>query len=112
MQLCDAYMGVPSVLVDDDTRRAELYGKAGAFRPTSYGAEYRVLSNWWLKSPNWVRWVYDSGKAAFDKLVSENMGDWLDAEKDRICTIINTRNQEEARRFINDYPFVKECYAA
>lgn len=41
----DAFLGIPSVLYDQDTRRRSLYGKAGCFRLTSYGVEYRVLSS-------------------------------------------------------------------
>lgn len=33
----DMYLGVPSVIVDPDTKRRSLYGKAGCFRLTSYG---------------------------------------------------------------------------
>jgi len=45
-------------LWDDDTKRMELYGKMGAYRPKSYGLEYRVLSNAWLKSPVITSFVY------------------------------------------------------
>lgn len=38
-------------LWDTDTRRRNLYGKPGAFRPKPYGMEYRVLSNAWLNYP-------------------------------------------------------------
>lgn len=41
----DAFLGLPSLLLDDDTNRRSLYGKAGCFRLTSYGAEYRTLSS-------------------------------------------------------------------
>jgi hypothetical protein len=40
----DAILGVSSILMDDDTERRKLYGKAGCFRLTTYGVEYRVLS--------------------------------------------------------------------
>lgn len=48
VRLLDIFVGIPFVLLDQHpavkTRRL-LYGKAGTFRPTSYGLEYRALSN-------------------------------------------------------------------
>lgn len=35
----------------DDPERRKLYGRAGEYRDTSYGFEYRVLSNAWLTHP-------------------------------------------------------------
>lgn len=40
----DVYLGLPSVLYDQDVRRRTLYGKAGCFRLCEYGFEYRSLS--------------------------------------------------------------------
>lgn len=40
----DMYLGIPSILLDSDSNRRTLYGKAGCFRLTPYGFEYRVLS--------------------------------------------------------------------
>lgn len=45
----DVFLGVPSLYWDDDVKRRQLYGKAGAFRPKPYGMEYRTLSNRWLR---------------------------------------------------------------
>lgn len=45
---CDYLMGLQSLLEDSDTRRRELYGKAGACRYKEYGVEYRTLSNYWI----------------------------------------------------------------
>lgn len=39
------YVGLPSIFYDNETRRRSLYGKAGAFRLTPYGLEYRTLSS-------------------------------------------------------------------
>lgn len=58
-KLLDASLGVFSLSYDKDTERRALYGKAGAFRPKSYGLEYRVLSNAWLKSEDLIGQVYD-----------------------------------------------------
>jgi hypothetical protein len=60
----DYYLGMPSLLWDSDGTRRELYGKAGAFRPKSYGLEYRVLSNRWLDSDRLMRWVYNTVQIA------------------------------------------------
>lgn len=48
---------------DTDTTRMKLYGKPGAFRPKSYGVEYRVLSNAWLKNSVLQQYVYDATRA-------------------------------------------------
>lgn len=65
----DYYLGLGSLVYDEDKRRRTLYGAAGAFRPKSYGCEYRVLSNAWLKSEELMGWVYRMTKLGFDNLV-------------------------------------------
>ena len=61
----DVMLGVPSVVMDQGgEQRRKLYGKAGAFRPKPYGLEYRVLSNFWLKSDRFMSWVYKNSVEA------------------------------------------------
>ncbi len=60
----DYYLGMFSLLWDADNTRRTLYGKAGAFRPKTYGMEYRVLSNKWLESEALIRWVYNTVQCA------------------------------------------------
>lgn len=48
---------------DKDTNRASLYGKPGAFRPKSYGVEWRVPSNAWLNHPKLWGWLFEACKA-------------------------------------------------
>jgi hypothetical protein len=56
----DFFLGLPSLFYDKETRRRQLYGKAGAFRSKSYGVEYRTLSNVWLTSKELMEWVYNN----------------------------------------------------
>lgn len=58
---------------DNDVDRRRLYGNYGAFRPKSYGVEYRVLSNAWLAHPEIYQWLFTSCVAVFDFLERGNM---------------------------------------
>ncbi len=62
--LCDYLLGLPSMLEDTDTRRRELYGKAGAIRYKSYGVEYRTLSNYWIWDDALVATIHDRAQEA------------------------------------------------
>lgn len=44
---CDLFLAAPSVSVDKQGFRRQNYGQAGNYRDTSYGIEYRTLSNYW-----------------------------------------------------------------
>lgn len=80
----DLFLGVPSLDRDKDTLRRKLYGKAGAFRPKPYGAEYRTLGNWWIWDRNTVLWVYEQTEKAVKFLqakqtVSPRLGKYIQA---------------------------------
>lgn len=55
----DIYVGLPSIIRDRDKRRRSLYGKAGSFRLTDYGVEWRVLSSAMMKDTETIAFVYD-----------------------------------------------------
>lgn len=93
----DARLGLTSLLLDPCTKRREMYGQAGAYRPKSYGVEYRVLSNFWLKSEELMGWVFDTIQAAMQEL--ENGVIWADVYPD-IQAIINSSDVEAARAII------------
>lgn len=104
VQAADAVLGVPSVLEDLDTRRALLYGKAGAFRPTSYGLEYRVLSNFWLRRNLWARWVYDGISRAYEIAKNQELYKTIIKKNaDYIQEAINTRSPSAAAGFMARY---------
>lgn len=90
----DVFLGLPSVLFDSSVQRRELYGKAGAYRPKSYGVEYRVLSNAWVGSENLTRWVYRATMKAMRELEA---GNHLYEQVADIQRIINTSDVEAAR---------------
>ena len=73
IRLMDSVNGIASIIFDKSSaaiRRKQLYGKAGAFRPTPYGCEYRVLSNWWLRSPVYARFMFDCVEKCFINFIS------------------------------------------
>lgn len=53
-----------------DIQRRRLYGKAGCFRPKSYGVEYRVPSNTWLCSPDYVGLMFNTVNQAIQDLAA------------------------------------------
>jgi len=69
----DSYLGCASILFDLDTERRQMYGQAGSFRPKSYGVEYRVLSNYWLTSPELISFVYKTTMKAMDELMKDGV---------------------------------------
>jgi hypothetical protein len=71
IRMMDIYVGCASVLFDKDEtapQRKALYGKAGEFRETPYGVEYRVLGNYALRSPMLTKLVFDLTMMAMDKM--------------------------------------------
>lgn len=62
----DAYLGIPSVLRDTDKKRRSLYGKAGCFRLTAYGCEYRTLSGAMMKDQETLQFVWNQIEKAIE----------------------------------------------
>lgn len=59
VKLMDLVIGLTSLKYDKDTERRAMYGKAGRFRPKSYGVEYRSPSNWWIKRSDYITLIFD-----------------------------------------------------
>ena len=97
-RLLDVVLGVPSILLDSDTRRRSLYGSAGSLRHKPYGMEYRSLSNFWLSSTNLQHWVFDRVKWGCANLPEL---DELLAKAGDVQHIINTGDQGAAARVVN-----------
>lgn len=95
----DLLLGLPSLFLDKDTKRKELYGKAGALRYKPYGVEYRVLSNFWLESEELIDWVYEGVQKAIDNL---SQGVMLSSSYPDIEQVINTNNKERAMQILDE----------
>lgn len=95
----DVFLGLPSVMIDPDTERRKLYGKAGAFRLTPYGVEYRVLSGYFIKDTVLTSWVYER---VTDAIKAYNYDIAL-PDPDLVQDIINNSKKEEAEKLYTKY---------
>lgn len=97
----DLFIGIPSVIMEPDNERKQLYGCAGSFRPKPYGVEYRTLSNYYLQDEKLTKWVYNSAKKAIDWL---NSGQDIDNDISLLIQdTINTNNKEVANEIITSF---------
>jgi hypothetical protein len=103
IKLCDLTLGVPSVILDKDTRRKQLYGKAGAFRFKPYFAEYRVLSNFWIHSEKMMDFVFKNLMLAFEIYNTMNFEKIFKEDGESIVSCINNNNEDIARKLIDKY---------
>ena len=98
----DVFLGLPSLFYDNDKKRRELYGKSGAFRPKSYGFEYRTLSNAWLRNAGLKRWVYQATQNCMKGFLDgKSLADKYAKTVD-IQEVINKSNKKEASKIIKD----------
>lgn len=91
----DALNGVASLLYDQDTKRRELYGKAGAFRPKEFGVEYRTLSNSWVRNKALSEYVARRTFQAARHMMNQALINTPEVE-----IIINSNQVEEAKYFL------------
>lgn len=96
----DVIIGIPFTALDNSSgcvKRRQLYGKAGCHRPTSYGVEYRSLSNFWVYSIDTVKLVYRLSEDTL-RLVREKKHSALIASigENNVVKIINEGKKKEA----------------
>lgn len=116
IRLLDIYLGCQSVVFDADESsklRRSLYGGAGEWRPTPYGVEYRVLSNFALRHPMLAKACFDLAIYAMSFL---NSG--YDTHILKECNMmdvqkaINTSDATLARSICKKYPIPHEIEKA
>lgn len=93
----DAFIGLQAVMLDKDTQRKMLYGKAGAMRIKPYGVEWRVPSNFWIHDKVSRKWMFNAAM-----FCAENFKDLALLYNDKtIVTAINTNNVEAAHKHLS-----------
>lgn len=102
IKLMDLYIGLPSLLYDNDKDRRSLYGKAGSFRLTPYGLEYRTLSSAMYNTDELMTVVWNG---IIKSIEAYNRGLVFDFY-DTIRRIIDTSDTLSAKRLIAKYKLI------
>jgi hypothetical protein len=104
IKMMDLHIGIPSVLMEPDNQRKKLYGKAGAYRPKEYGAEYRTVSNFYLAGEHLRKWAFNATKNAIEFLNSNGTIEELaNGLGNHIREVINNNNKKEAKELIKQF---------
>lgn len=96
VKMFDLYLTLPALFKDNDTRRRELYGKAGSFRFKDFGVECRALSNFWIHSEEDMRWVWNQTIKAVNCVLDGRADDLIEKYSEQAVEAINTANLELA----------------
>jgi len=96
----------PFLMLEEDVLRRKLYGKAGSYRPKSYGVEYRTPSNVWLTSEKNMRLMWASVRKAIIACV-HNKGMLQVGTGDRLDLKWMYRRGKD-NQFFNDYNIVEK----
>lgn len=99
LKLMDVFVGLPSILIDKDDRRRSLYGKAGCFRLTSYGIEYRVLSAKMYDTNDFMSLVWDGVMLA---IAAYNNNFEYNAGAEMVIQAINESDEKLAKAVLED----------
>lgn len=100
----DTVIGLQSVILDKDSMRRKLYGKAGSMRDKYYGVEWRTPSNFWVFEAYSRRWMFNAAMYC-----AENFKDIRTAPD--VAIIINENLVKEAAVYLKfmgrDFPIHK-----
>lgn len=106
MKLFDLFLTVPFLLIDTDTERRKLYGKAGAFRLQNWGEEggfeARTLSNVWIDNHENIEFVFNQLNSMIDYF-NEKGTFYVNQDGPIIVEAINTNNATIANELCEKY---------
>jgi len=98
----DIFVTLPALFKDNDTRRRELYGKAGSFRAKEFGVECRALSNFWIHSEENMRWAYRQSIKAIEAVLNDEIDELIKLYSEQVKEAIDTANLELAKEILNN----------
>lgn len=114
IRLLDVYLGTSSVIFDKDpssVKRRQIC-EAGQFRAPEYGVEYRPLGNWYLRSPETTKLVYDIAEYSMSHLVNGTANEVLGKIKSEdIESAINNNDGKLAREILKKAAMPKSLLA-
>jgi hypothetical protein len=96
----DIFVTLPALFKDNDTRRRELYGKAGSFRFKIFGLECRALSNFWIHSDEDMTWVWNSTMTAINCVLDGESDVFIEKYSEAVREAIDTANLPLAEELI------------
>ena len=96
----DLCLGIPALILEPSNKRKNLYGKAGAFRATKYGVEYRHLSSW-FQQESYLDFLWENSVKAIELT---NNGFIADKE---VQDIINTKDIIRATKLVKEFDLLK-----
>lgn len=101
--ILDIILGNTCVLLDRNPLAAErrkIYGRAGDYRLTNYGIEYRTLSNFWLQSYQLMSFVTGLARTAV-MIVASTIGNDIKCEEE----LFKATNLSNIQKAINKNDF-------
>lgn len=100
VMMFDILVTLPSLFKDNDTRRRELYGKAGSFRFKEFGVECRSLSNFWIHSREDMTWVWNQTIKAVTCVLDNECDSLIEKYSEKTREAIDTNNLVLARELL------------
>lgn len=102
VKMFDIMVTLPSLLLDNDERRRELYGKAGSFRFKDFGVECRQLSNFWIHSNELIGWVFDQTIKAVTIVLDGDSEEYISKYSTDVRKTIDTNDKKLAKAILKE----------
>lgn len=99
VKLFDSLVVLPSLLIDKDSERRKLYGKAGDFRPKPYGLECRALGAGMMASFDIIEFVWEQVQTVVSRYKESNFVN--NVTQSLVREAIDTNNVELAAELLN-----------